>query len=168
MPYTIYKRGLRKDGVASNGLVPRFMARLKPKRSGQGEHTFSDIEDSVAAAHRVGVTIFAGTNSQDESNTFAHVDYGESLHGELELLGESRLPNLEVLRVTAASRTPTSTFPGRDVATQGKLAGFMLLRDSPAKDISAPRSIEQVRLGGIQYNDDSDDILTCLGHDLRG
>ena len=106
---------------------------------------------SVAALHRAGVPILAGTDANNAPGVPASPPFGDSLHHELELLVEAGLSTVEALR--AATVLPAQHFglDDRGVIEPGRRADLLLLSADPLTGIRATRQIERVWCAGIEY-----------------
>jgi imidazolonepropionase-like amidohydrolase len=122
----------------------------KSRAAGQGKPAYQNARASVAAMHRAGVPILAGTDAHREATSPFDVQHGESLHRELELLVDAGLSPLEVLQ--AATSLPAKHFglPDRGVVEVGKRADLVLLTENPIEDIRATRSIARVWCAGVE------------------
>lgn len=121
----------------------------KQKRYGKGKLDYANARASVAALHRAGVPILAGTDAHVEPTSPVSVKHGETLHQELELLVEAGLSNLEALQ--AATSLPAKYFElhDRGVIEVGKRADLVLLTRNPLDDIKNTRSISRVWCAGV-------------------
>lgn len=109
---------------------------------------FENARKTVAALHRAGVPVLAGTDSNQAPGVPANVAHGVSLHEELELLVSCGLSTTEALR--AATSLPAKSFGlyDRGVIQPGYRADLILLADDPIEDIKATRSIKRVWIAG--------------------
>ncbi|KAB8212102.1 hypothetical protein BDV34DRAFT_63552 [Aspergillus parasiticus] len=109
---------------------------------------FENARKTVAALHRAGVPVLAGTDANQAPGVPANVSHGVSLHDELELLVSCGLSTTEALR--AATTLPAKSFGlhDRGVIQPGYRADLVLLRDDPMEDIKATRSVEMVWIAG--------------------
>jgi hypothetical protein len=98
-------------------------------------------------AHRAGVRIMAGTDSNDTM-----IVPGFSLHKELALLGLAGLPSMEVLR--ASTTVPANYLKRPDLGgiSSGKEADLVLLSRNPLEDIRNTSSIRSVIANGRLYD----------------
>lgn len=98
-------------------------------------------------AHKAGVPIMAGTDSNDTM-----IVPGFSLHRELRMLARAGLSNMEVLR---AATTIPARYLGRSAdlggIAAGKRANLVLLRFDPLKSIANTDSIELVVSNGRAF-----------------
>ena len=126
---------------------------LKAKRKvppGAGEQNYQNARDSVAALHRAGVPILAGTDAHEEPTSPFSVKHGDSLHHELELLVNAGLTTVEALQ--AATSLPAKYFglTDRGVIKVGKRADLVLLTDNPIDNIQATRKVSKVWCAGVE------------------
>ena len=122
----------------------------KTKRASQGTQCYENAKASVAAMHRSGVPILAGTDCHEEAASYVDVKHGVSMHQELQLLVEAGLSPVEALR--AATILPAQSFDlhDRGAITPRKKADIVLLRENPINDIRATRSIARVWRNGLE------------------
>ncbi len=105
--------------------------------------SFAKMLELIAALHRAGVTIVAGTDSLA----------GFTLHRELELYVQAGIPPAEVLRI--ATLVPAQVLKReKDLGTiePGKLADFIIVDGDPTKNISDIRRITRVVKDGKVYD----------------
>ena len=123
----------------------------KVGRPGGPGPSYEAARASVAALHRAGVPVLAGTDANDTPGVPASPPFGASLHHELELLTGAGLSTVEALR--AATVLPARYFglTDRGVIAPGMRADLVLLSGDPVADIRATRSIERVWCAGTEY-----------------
>jgi imidazolonepropionase-like amidohydrolase len=148
------------DGVMSDADVQKMVqeGRLSiptltmMKRVSVKRGKYAHSHDTVAALHRAGVPILAGTDSNSAPGAPANVTHGVSLHEELELLVNCGLSNCDALR--AATELPDSYFRlhDRGVIQVGRRADLVLVRGNPLEDICATRNIERVWIAGEELD----------------
>jgi len=111
---------------------------------------YQPAADSVAALHRAGIPILAGTDANTMPGPFG-VRHGESLHHELELLVAAGLTPVEALR--AATELPARHFglPDRGAVAAGLRADLVLIDGDPVTDIRATRNIRHVWCAGTAH-----------------
>ena len=109
---------------------------------------YAPARDSVAALHRAGVPILAGTDANVTPGVPASPPFGDSLHHELELLTGAGLSAVEALR--AATVLPARHFglADRGVIKPGRRADLVLLAGDPVADIRASRLIQRIWCAG--------------------
>ncbi|MEU6442370.1 amidohydrolase family protein [Streptomyces sp. NPDC047046] len=120
-------------------------------RPGTPGPSYEAARASVAALHRAGVPVLAGTDANRTAAAPSSPPYGESLHHELELLTAAGLSPVEALR--AATVLPALHFglDDRGVIAPGKRADLVLLSGDPLSDIRASRTVARVWCAGIEY-----------------
>ncbi|MFC8720145.1 amidohydrolase family protein [Kitasatospora sp. NPDC057198] len=112
---------------------------------------YAAAEGSVAALHRAGARILAGTDANHTPGIPVQPAFGTSLHHELELLVRAGLTNAEALR--AATVLPAQSFGLRDRGSilPGYRADLVLVDGDPLADITATRAIRRIWIGGAEY-----------------
>lgn len=112
--------------------------------------------DLVAAIHRAGVPLMAGTDLSG-----AYVFPGFSLHHELELLVQAGFTPMEALQT--ATRNPAiflGELSSQGTVEKGKLANLVLLDANPLDDIRNTQKINAVVFNGaLLTRDDLDKLL---------
>ncbi|HEX8254266.1 MAG TPA: amidohydrolase family protein [Thermoanaerobaculia bacterium] len=126
------KRGFLTGGLpVPEGMDERYRA------------SFAKMLELVAALHRAGVTIVAGTDALA----------GFALHRELELYARAGIPNAEVLRI--ATLVPAQLLKReRDLGTiePGKLADLIIVDGNPLETISDIRRVVTVVKDGVVFD----------------
>ena len=112
---------------------------------------YAHSRETVAALHRAGVPILAGTDANETPGVPFNPMFGDSLHHELELLVEAGLSTIDALR--AATSLPAQHFGliDRGIIKPGYRADLVLIDGNPLEDIRATRQIRRVWCGGIEY-----------------
>jgi imidazolonepropionase-like amidohydrolase len=118
------------------------------KRAGIPGPAYEPARASVAAAHRAGLPILAGTDANVAPGAPSTPPFGESLHHELELLVDAGLSPAEAL--DAATTLPADHFnlTDRGRIRAGLRADLVLLEENPLATISATRGIRGVWVAG--------------------
>ncbi|MFI8528591.1 amidohydrolase family protein, partial [Promicromonospora sukumoe] len=113
--------------------------------------SYEVARDSVAALHRAGTPIAAGTDAVDAPNVPLSIPLGTSLHHELELLVEAGLTPVEALN--AATSVPADLFglDDRGSVAPGLRADLLLVDGDPTTDITSTRRIAGVWIDGVRY-----------------
>lgn len=122
---------------------------MNPKPPGM---KYENAAESVAAMHRLGVPILAGTDCNSEPNAPCSPEHGASLHTEMKMLvDDAGLSNVEALR--AATVLPPQYFdlPDRGVLAKGYRADMVLLAGDPTKDIANTLKVERIWIGGQMF-----------------
>ena len=130
-------------------VMMRGVASVSALRTHAGTTTdYHNAEVTVAALHRAGVPIFAGTDANNAPGAPFQVKHGESLHEELSLLVAAGLMPLEVLR--GATILPAKHFGLRDrgAIQPGLRADLVLIEGDPTTDITVTRAIQGVWIKG--------------------
>ena len=126
--------------------APDLAARLTPSMRGSLERTMppalgaglslAHAQGAVAALHRAGVTIVAGTDAPSPG-----VAHGASLHRELELLVRSGLTPVDALAAATSGPARAFGFHDRGRVAPGLRADLLLVEGDPTADIRATRRI---------------------------
>ncbi|GAC1383440.1 MAG: amidohydrolase family protein [Herpetosiphon sp.] len=148
----------RASNIMTRGivLVPTLIAmhtlislaqRLPTHRVGDD---YAHCRASVAAFHRAGVPILAGTDSFQGPALPVSIPHGESFHDELRLLVEAGLTPVEALRSATVNPAIFFGFDDRGVIEAGRRADLVLVAGDPTQDIAATRAIQGVWVAGVQ------------------
>ncbi|MCJ1292322.1 hypothetical protein MMC34_003872 [Xylographa carneopallida] len=111
--------------------------------------SYEPARASVIALHGAGVPILAGTDGNTSEGSPASVQYGESLHHELQLLVGAGLTNVEALRAATVLPAKLLGLDDRGEIKVGKRADLVLLEQDPLENIGATRSIVRVWCRGV-------------------
>jgi hypothetical protein len=112
-----------------------------------GKGMFTIALEMVRRFHERGVHLAVGTDVG-----MPWITPGVSFHRELELLTDAGIPTLDVLSLATMNGAETVRREGiLGTIEPGKLADFVILRDSPTDDIANTRSIEAVYKGGQRF-----------------
>ncbi len=128
-------------------MMRAIVQQLAPANS-----SFAVATETVARLHRAGVPILAGTDSNLQQGTPAQVQFGSSLHDELENLVEAGLSPAEALN--AATVLPAKHFglADRGAVREGMLADLVLVDGDPTTDITASRNIVKIWVRGVEFD----------------
>ncbi len=137
----------------------RYLEAAAPETLALNQRLARKSLELVAALHRAGVPLLAGTDSAD-----AFVLPGFSLHQELELLVAAGLTPLQALQTATVN---PARFLARERArgqvNRGQAADLVLLEANPLEDIRNTHRIAGVVLGGKYFSrKDLDKILWDL------
>ncbi|MEV7543303.1 amidohydrolase family protein [Streptomyces sp. NPDC089915] len=112
---------------------------------------YAAARGSVAALHRAGVPVLAGTDSNATPGVPFTPEHGSSLHHELELLVDAGLSPLDALR--AATVLPARHFglTDRGAVRPGLRADLVLVDGDPLADVRATRRILRVWCAGAEH-----------------
>ncbi|SHN23796.1 amidohydrolase family protein [Cryptosporangium aurantiacum] len=118
---------------------------------GDPAYDYAQARNSVAALHRAGARILAGSDANTTPGVPVHPEFGSGLHHELELLVQAGLSPVDALR--SATVLPASAFRLRDrgLIRPGYRADLVLIDGDPTADIRATRNIRHIWAGGIEY-----------------
>jgi len=120
----------------------------KPFPRGPGNKTnFSNALAAVAALHKAGVPILAGTDAPNPGTA-----HGISIHRELELLVKAGLAPTEAL--ASATSIPAHIFglTDRGRIAPGLRADLLLVKGDPTQDITCTRNIVAIWKTGFEEN----------------
>ncbi|WP_433040860.1 amidohydrolase family protein [Dactylosporangium sp. CS-033363] len=136
------------DGVVGSigrRLPIRLLSLFVPSMRMRYRHA----EETVAAFHRAGRVVLAGTDANDEPNAPFQVPHGPSLHDELARLVAAGLTPVEALLGATARAAEVFRLPDRGVIAPGRRADLLLVGGDPTRDITATRDIRAVWIGGV-------------------
>jgi imidazolonepropionase-like amidohydrolase len=109
---------------------------------------YSYAKSTVAAFHRAGAVILAGTDANDDLTAPYQIAHGESLHEELERLVDAGLTPVEALRGATSLAADAFGLGDRGAVTAGRRADLLLVDGDPTRTISDTRNIRGVWVGG--------------------
>ncbi|HZR39392.1 MAG TPA: amidohydrolase family protein [Ktedonobacteraceae bacterium] len=129
------------DERVSSKLSPEWLITLRSCFNTFPQGNFADVLATVAALHRAGVDILAGTDVSVPVPSFGGLAHGASVHHELQLLVAAGLSPIEALR--AATSTPARRFglSDRGRIVPGARADLLLVEGDPITNISDTLSI---------------------------
>lgn len=140
------------ETIAEKGIVvaPTLVmmeAFSKSGRNGYKLEHFQNAKEALRLLHQSGVKIIAATDANDGSFAPA-VDYGISMHRELELLVQSGMTPTEAL--TSATSAVAEVFDLENLGTieAGKEATLLVIEGRPVKNIIDTRKIKQIWING--------------------
>lgn len=134
-------------GIAVAPTLVMMEAFSNSGRNGYKPEHYQNAERAVKLLHECGVRILAATDANDGSYAPA-VEYGTSMHREMELLTRCGLIPTEVL--AGATRQVTETFGIADLGSvcPGKRAVLLLVEGRPDRTIANTTKIKQVWIDG--------------------
>lgn len=137
--------------IAAKGIAvaPTLVMMKAFTRSGQfgyKESHYPNAEAAVKLLHQCGVTILAGTDANSASYVPA-VDYGETLHYEMQLLTKAGLTPIEVLAAVTSKSADAFGFPAGRIAP-GQPATMALVDGRPDIRITDSTRIVQIWVNG--------------------
>jgi imidazolonepropionase-like amidohydrolase len=133
-------------------IVPTLtmMEAIVARLSAVAPVSYDAARATVAAWHRAGVTILAGTDANQTAAAPASPPYGSSLHHELALLVDAGLSPAEALWSATAGAARQFGLDDRGVIAPGKRADLVLLDGDPVQDIAAIATITAVWCAGVR------------------
>ncbi|KAF3003355.1 hypothetical protein E8E14_003233 [Neopestalotiopsis sp. 37M] len=126
----------------------------------RGKMEFQHALDSVAAMHRAGVPVLAGTDAN--STPVLAVPAGTSLHHELELLVRAGLSPVESLRAATSSAAKHFHLDDRGSILPGLRADLFLVEGNPTEDITTTRKIKRVWSAGKEVSLTTTENGSCI------
>lgn len=119
----------------------------KSDRNGYKPEHYQNAENAVRLLHECGVKILVATDANEGSYAPA-VEYGTSMHREMNLLVKSGLTPLEVL--AGATSKVAEVFDIADIGSvaPNRRAVLMLIEGRPDKDITDISKIKQIWING--------------------
>lgn len=116
-------------------------------KNGYKPEHFSNAKNAVRLLNSHGVRILAGTDANIGSYAPA-VEYGSSMHREMQFLSECGLTPVEVLASATGNVSKTFGIDGQGTIAEGKKAVVMLVEGRPDKNISDTGKIKQIWIDG--------------------
>ena len=134
---------------AGHVVVPTLiMMQGSARNFGDPALSYDHARNTVAALHRAGATVVAGTDANRAQGVPAAVPHGSSVHDELDLLIEAGLSPLEALRSATSVAATAFALHDRGRIHPGLRADLLLVTGDPVSDISATRQIRAVWTAG--------------------
>lgn len=116
-------------------------------RNGYVPENYQNAENAVGLLHEAGVQILVATDANNGS--FAPpVEYGTSMHREMQLLVNAGLTPCEVLAGATGKVAEVFGIAGLGHIAEGKRATMLLLNGRADKNISNTAKIKQIRIDG--------------------
>lgn len=131
-------RTLLEDSTLARHLSERARSNLGRPHL-QLKVPFADGLSAVAVLQRAGVPILVGTDAAE-----AGVEYGISVHREMELLVRAGLSPLDALRAATSNTATAFGLEGRGRIIAGGPADLVLVEGNPTQDILATRRIVSI------------------------
>lgn len=143
---------LAADERVSSKLSQPWLTTLRSCFNTFPQGNFDDVLATVAALHKAGVDILAGTDVSVPLSSLGGLAHGASVHHELQLLVAAGLSPIEALR--AATATPARRFglSDRGRIVPGARADLLLVDGDPITTIPDTLSIRTVWRRGFQLN----------------
>jgi imidazolonepropionase-like amidohydrolase len=113
----------------------------------RADQKLANAQAAVAALHRAGVSILAGTDAPAPG-----IAHGLSLHHELELLVRCGLTPIEALASATSEPARAFGFHDRGRIVEGVRADVILVNGDPTANIQATRDIVGIWKLGVPYS----------------
>jgi imidazolonepropionase-like amidohydrolase len=112
---------------------------------------YINAENNVSLFKEVGVTISAGTDSNQTPILPLKVHHGSSLHAEFVLMESAGMTPVEILQSATSVPAKAFGFNDRGRIEAGLRADLVLVKGDPTKDIKATKAIKTVWINGIIF-----------------
>lgn len=138
---------IAQKGIAVAPTLIMMKTFGKDGRNGYRPEHYKNAENAVRLLHECGVQILAATDANTGSYAPA-VEYGTSLHTEMQLLVNAGLTPSEVLM--SATSNVAKAFGISDIGTvsEGRRAVLLLIEGRPDKEITDTVKIKQIWIDG--------------------
>ena len=135
---------------AQQQVVTPTLTMMKALSASDSKRNYTAAQQSVKTMHGQGIPILAGTDA-NVNIPGGFVDFGSSIHLEMELLVQAGLSPLDALRATTVIPAKHWCLDDRGVIKPGMRADLVLIEGNPLVNISATRNIKKVWLSGIEH-----------------
>lgn len=125
----------------------QFAEQVLHVNSTVGDRMRKLVPLDVKAMYDAGIPLLAGTDA-----TGQFVEFGISLHTELELMVEADIPNLDALKAATSRAADAYGMKDRGIVKIGKRADLLLVQGNPLVNISKTREIKRVWFAGIELD----------------
>ncbi len=138
---------IAEQKIASAPTLVMMDAFAHSNRNGYRPEHFQNALDAVSLLHKCGVLILAATDANNGSFAPA-VEYGTSLHREMELLVHCGMTPTQVL--ASATSNVAKAFGNKELGSiaVGKRAVLLLLEGRPDHNITDTKKIKQIWIDG--------------------
>jgi imidazolonepropionase-like amidohydrolase len=145
-------KALADDPRVASKLSPTWRRSLSSGMDTWRKSSFQNVLRTVAALHKAGVDILAGTDASAPAPGLGGLAHGASLHDELQQLVRAGLTPVEALR--AATSTPARRF---DLGDRGRIApglraDLVLVAGDPTTNIADTLTIKKVWKRGSEVS----------------
>lgn len=130
--------------IPTLSVMEKAIAYLKEKGIDRRRMTTNEMLEEVKRIYDAGITLLAGTDPPNFG-----LDYGESLHHELELMSQSGIPSIEVLKSATSNPYQVYGYEFKGIKV-GEEATFILVDGNPEKKISDTQNILIRWMKGIE------------------
>ncbi len=133
--------------VPTMGMMKGIVESVK-KQNPQVPFNYEFVRQSVAAIHKSGINILAGTDSNNDPTAPCAIPHGFGLQAELSFMVDAGLTPVEALQ--SATNKPADYFGLKDrgVIAAGRRADLLLVEGDPTTDIQAIQNVKGVWIGG--------------------
>lgn len=147
----VFPEELAKEIAAKGIVVAPTLVMMETfahsNRNGYLPEQFQNAKNAVFLLHKCGVRILAATDANNGSFAPA-VEYGTSIHHEMELLVQAGMTSDEVLASATGNIVKTFNIEGLGMIMERKKASLLLIEGRPDKNISDTRNIKQIWING--------------------
>lgn len=140
-------RTIAQKGIAVAPTLVMMKAFCDTSRGGFKPSDYANGEAATRLLRDCGVTILAGTDA-NPGVIAPKVDYGSSLHSELELLVQAGLSPLETLQSATSRNAQAFDLSGMGMIAPGKRANLLLVEGRPDRNIADISKIVQMWIDG--------------------
>ncbi|HEX2927746.1 MAG TPA: amidohydrolase family protein [Ruminiclostridium sp.] len=133
--------------VPTMGMMKGIVESVK-KLNPQVPFNYEFVRESVAAMHKSGIKILAGTDSNNDPTAPCAIQHGFGLQNELSFMVDAGLTPVEALQSATSKPAEYFGLKDRGVIAVGRRADLLLVEGDPTTDIRAIRNINGVWIGG--------------------
>ncbi len=133
--------------VPTMGMMKGIVESVK-KQNPQVLFNYEFVRQSVAAIHKSGINILAGTDANNDPTAPCAIPHGFGLQAELSYMVDAGLTPVEALQ--SATNKPADYFGLKDrgVIAAGRRADLLLVEGDPTTDIQAIKNVKGVWISG--------------------
>lgn len=133
--------------VPTMGMMKGIVESVK-KQNPQVPFNYEFVRQSVAAIHKSGINILAGTDSNNDPTAPCAIPHGFGLQAELSYMVDAGLTPVEALQ--SATNKPADYFGLKDrgLIAAGRRADLLLVEGDPTTDIQAIKNVKGVWIRG--------------------
>ncbi|ULP41608.1 amidohydrolase family protein [Mycobacterium lentiflavum] len=143
---------LAADPRVATRLDETWLGTLRGSIDTFHDSSLDTVLNTVAALHRAGVDILAGTDVSHPVEYVGGTAHGASLHEELQLLVRAGLSPVEALRSATSVTARRFGLTDRGRVVNGARADLLLVKGDPTADISDTLNIEAVWRRGVRLH----------------
>lgn len=138
---------IKKNKIAVIPTLVMMETFANSNRNGYKVEHFENAKYNVKLLYDNGVKILTGTDANDGSYA-PFVDYGKTLHYEMELLTQCGIKEIEVLKATTSNVSSIFNIQNLGTISKNKPATLILIEGRPDKNITDIRNIKQIWIEG--------------------